>query len=348
MNKKNLIIVVALLLISNTITYLAFATNKVELSKDTGTQELAKVDGKAFTADDIYNKWVENASQVSTLDVLLQEVDATILEKKYGENPDVDVKTEEQIAQAEAYYESQGSTLDEQFEQIPNLTREQWEDSIRVDVMNQMAAVDYVKTVVSEDEIKKAYDEDKPLAKTSHILISSQPKEGETAQDAESRAESKAVEVLAELDKNVADGKDVNETFANLAKEYSDDNSSKDKGGDIGFSNSEDQAYQDVVNKLEVGEYSSEVVKTAYGYSIILKTDVQEKPAFDAEGVQDKYRTQVADQKISEFPTYSQFAIIKLREENSFKINDTALNDSYNTIVEQTTTAVENFEDTEE
>ncbi len=345
MNKKNLIIIVAILLISNAITYFVFATKQVELSEKTGAQELATMNGKTFTADDVYNTWVTDGTQTSTLEVLLKEVDKYMLEKKYGEDASVQTKVDEQVAQTEAYYESQGSTLDEQFEQIPDLTKEQWIASVRTNVMAEMAALDYAESIVTEDEIKAAYDADKPTSKTSHILFKVQQTEGQTLPDAEKAAEDKAKAVLAELNEKVEAGEDVNTVFAELAKTYSEDTVSKDKGGDIGFSNSEDGTYQAAAAELEIGEYSTEVVKTSYGYSIILKTDEQEKPALDADGVKDTYRTQVAQQKLEQFPTYNQYAIMKLREEMSFTIIDTTLKAKYDETVETTKTSVEQYEE---
>ncbi len=345
MNKKNIIIVVALLVLSNIFTYLVFATKSVELSKQTKEQTIASIEGKSFSADDVYLQWKESGASTSALDSLLENIDSYILEKEYGDQAIVDEKTEEMITQTEEYYKSQGTTLDEQFDKIDTLTREDWEADQRVLAMNEIATLDYVKGIITDEEVEKAYKEDLPAAKTSHILVKVQQDGSETLEDAESRAKSEATQILKDLQNDLKENDDIETVFANYAKDFSQDTDSKDNGGDIGYSNSEDGKYQTAAGKLKVGEYTKEPVKTSYGYSIILKTGEQEKPKLDDEGVKDGYIEELALQRITDFPSYSQYAIIVLRKEYDLKIEDTMINDAYNTKVENTESSVENFED---
>lgn len=346
MNKKNILIVIAILVVTNVFTYYTFATNKVKLSGDTGNTEIASVEGKSYTADDIYTKWKESNSSTSALDTLLTEVDTDILEKKYGENPAIDEAVKLEIAQTDEYFKSQGSSLEQQFEKGVGITREDWEASLRKTEMQKLATVDYVKTLVTDEEIKDAHKNEVPQAQTSHILFKTAQKEGQTVDEADSAAKTKAEEVLVELNAEMAKAnseEDKAKVFADFAKKYSEDEESKDKGGDIGFSNSEDSAYQTAANELKIGEYTTTVIKTKYGYSIILKTGEKEKPSIEDETVQETYRTKLAEEKITAYAEYSQITMIKLREEAGFKVVDTDLQKKYEEKVEAAETSLENF-----
>lgn len=112
------------------------------------------------------------------------------------------------------------------------------------------------KVKVTDEDIEKHYNENienykhGPQVKVNHIYL---------------RDEKTAKEVKEKLN-NGAD-------FAEMAKEYSLDKSTKDKGGDLGFieQNEYGKEIGDAVAKLEKGQVSG-VVKSTMGYHIIKKT----------------------------------------------------------------------------
>lgn len=122
--------------------------------------------------------------------------------------------------------------------------------------------------VATDEEIKAAYEKN-PTAfdsvKVSYILI--QP-EDTSSDEAWATAETEAKEVISELN----NGGD----FAALAKEHSDDASTKDNGGVLEDSfTAESEAYVSefvtaAVGLTEVGSYTTEPVKSeSFGYFII-------------------------------------------------------------------------------
>ena len=114
---------------------------------------------------------------------------------------------------------------------------------------------DYIKNHASEfgsaEEVK-----------ASHILIQADEKNADQVK----KAESSAADVL----KQVQSGGD----FATLAKKYSDDPGSKDKGGDVGFF-TKDRMVPEFSNSafaLNKGQVSG-LVKSSFGFHIIKVTD---------------------------------------------------------------------------
>jgi parvulin-like peptidyl-prolyl isomerase len=137
---------------------------------------------------------------------------------------------------------------------------------------------------VTEAEMKKHYEKN-PYLRTSHILI--EFKTDATPQEKEI-ARKRANEILAEVKASKRD-------FAELAKLYSDDIVTKDRGGDLDFQNRITLVppYYEAANKMKVGEIKG-LVETRFGFHIIKLTGRQKY-----EDVIDKrpIRTAVYDDK---------------------------------------------------
>ncbi len=154
------------------------------------------------------------------------------------------------------------------------MTVEQLTSSIK-DQLTYQALYDKVAPApkVTDAQIQTYYDANKATfqkaaqAQLSHILISvTATATPEQAAKAKATAES----VLKQLQ----GGAD----FATLAKKYSEDPGSKDAGGDLGWSTTDSYVaeFKAAADKLKKGQMSG-LVKTSFGYHIILKVD--EKPA---------------------------------------------------------------------
>ncbi len=120
-----------------------------------------------------------------------------------------------------------------------------------------------------------------PQIKASHILFMI----GKNASDSLKNAKyEKAKEILAKI-KN-------GEDFAKLAKEYSEDPGSKDRGGDLGYFARRQmvQPFDEVAFNLKVGQVS-DIVKTRYGYHIIKLIEKRPYPSFksDEKSLKDIY-----------------------------------------------------------
>ncbi|MDB6023171.1 MAG: Peptidylprolyl isomerase [Pedosphaera sp.] len=125
------------------------------------------------------------------------------------------------------------------------------------------------KISVTDTDVKKFYDdnpskfEESEKVRASHILIATgDPRSGTPMSDDDKKAKKKIAEDLLKRAK-------AGEDFAKLAKEYSDDPGSKDKGGEYTFGRGQ------MVKEFEAAAFSlqtnqiSDIVTTAFGYHII-------------------------------------------------------------------------------
>lgn len=116
---------------------------------------------------------------------------------------------------------------------------------------------------VSDPEMKEWYTKN-PQIRLSVLIIEVKP--GATA---EQRAEAKkrANEILSEVKKS-------KRTFEELVRLYSDDTTTKNIGGDVGWQSriTLNPAYYEAANKLKINEMSQELVETPFGFHIIKLT----------------------------------------------------------------------------
>ncbi len=125
---------------------------------------------------------------------------------------------------------------------------------------------------VSDEEVKKFYDENKEsfkqpeMVRASHILIS-------TPQDLNEEQLAAKKQAIDDLKKQLDEGAD----FAELAKQHSEDPGSKDNGGDLDFF-TKDRMVPEFANAAfaaEVGKVT-DPVKSKFGYHLIKVTERKE------------------------------------------------------------------------
>ncbi|NMG64090.1 peptidylprolyl isomerase [Azoarcus indigens] len=141
---------------------------------------------------------------------------------------------------------------------------------------------DYVKThPVTDAEIRKEYDTIKSRMgekeyKPRHILV---------------ETEDQAKAIIAKLQSG--------SKFEDLAKE-SRDPGSKDKGGELGWSNPGMfvQPFSDAMVKLEKGKFTTTPVKSDFGYHVILLEDVRDLKAPSFDEVKPQLQQRLQQQKV--------------------------------------------------
>jgi peptidyl-prolyl cis-trans isomerase C len=156
--------------------------------------------------------------------------------------------------------------------------------AIRQSVLANAYVEDYLKNnPVSDETIQAAYDRIKATItgneyKARHILVAK---------------EAEAKDIIAKLKKDPA-------SFEKLAKERSTDLGSKDKGGDLGWFDLKrmDPEFGAAVSKLEKGKFTTEPVKTQFGYHVILLEDSKPIEAPSLDEVKGQLTQQIQQQNV--------------------------------------------------
>ncbi|WP_242274172.1 peptidylprolyl isomerase [Bacillus cereus group sp. BfR-BA-01310] len=175
------------------------------------------------------------------------------------------------------------------------------EDELKNKLKTQIAFEKAVKASVTEKEIKDYY---KPKLKASHILV----KEEKTAK---------------EIKEKLNNGED----FAALAKQYSEDPGSKEKGGELSEfgPGKNDPKFEEAAYKLEVGQVS-DPVKSSHGYHIIKLTEKKELKPFDQE--KDNIRKELETKRLQDQQWQQQF-FKDLFKKADIKVTDKDLKDTF-------------------
>jgi peptidyl-prolyl cis-trans isomerase C len=152
-------------------------------------------------------------------------------------------------------------------------------------VTSQAAAEHFINTVqVSDEDLKKEYDQRiGPMSatelKAKHILVDSE----RTAKD-----------IIAKLQKG--------EKFADLAKKFSKDPSSKDTGGELGWFSPQQMVppFSQAVMALKNGEMTKTPVQSQFGWHVIVREESRDQPPPPFDAVKDQLKSLLQTQKLQQ------------------------------------------------
>ena len=290
--------------------------------------------GVKITATDYYNELKK-----SNISKLVDMIDHQLFDEKYPSNDEEDKAVKEQIDQMKESYGDNEEMFLSAIQQYFGVTsEEELEEMLRLEYKRNEAVQDFVEDNLSKEEIQEYYDANIiGDIKASHILITPEVDSDATEEEQE-KAEKKAKRQAEKIIKKLNDGED----FAKLAKEYSDDEATKDDGGDLGYFNTEDmdENFMETVKKLDNDKYTKEPVKTQYGYHIILKVDQKDKPKLKE--VRDTIKETLANNKLDNDTTLHYQTLIDIREENNIQWNDDELEKQYEELMDQLLNAATN------
>ena len=206
-----------------------------------------------------------------------------------------------------------------------------YRDYLSLNYKRSLWTEDYAKESVTEKQINEYYENEYVGdMEVSHILITIDANNN-SSEDEKKEAEEKALNTAKEVIKALDKG----EKFEDLAKKYSKDEDTANKGGSLGKINVGDYTTE-VVNAakdLEVGKYTTTPVKSSYGYHIVYLKNQDKKSELN-DDVTDKIKTIIGNEIAQESNFYVK-ALKALREKNEMKFKDTALEKEFNKLVTQ-------------
>ena len=313
MKKKKIF---ALLLVS---TMMLTGCGKIATLKN-GEEVVAKLNGKSITAEQLYD---ELKSQGGA-SVLTNMIDEYIVNKEVKTDDDAKSYADSQLNSYKQSYKSYGQDFSAALKSAGYSGEDDFKDALITEYKKQVVTENYVKDELTDSEIEKYYDDNIfGDIEARHILISPNTKDDmsdEEKEEAEKKAKKEAENIIKKLDKG--------EKFADLAKEYSDDEGTASKGGKLTVTyGSVVDEFWEGCTELKDGEYSKEPVKSEYGYHIIYRIKQKEKPSLDK--VKDDVIDDLTQEKISSDTTLQTKALVALRKKYDLDIADDELKKSY-------------------
>lgn len=264
---RKLVFIIAVLIIAIGI-FLSSA-----ISKD---KAIAKINGEAISKNELYDVMVEQYGAATVEQLIADKIVASEAKKEK-----ITITDEELNEEVDKLKESYGG--EEVFDQMlasNNTTLE----VLKEDLKNYLTLRKLIEPQIeiTDDELKAYFDENKDTlgqeeqVKASHILVEDEA-------------------IAKEIKQKLADGAD----FAELAKEYSTDEGSKDNGGELGFfpRGTMVTEFEDVAFALPVNQIS-EPVKSDYGYHIIKVEEKKEAKEANYDDSKASIKETLIEQKI--------------------------------------------------
>ncbi len=288
---------------------------------ENGEEVVASLDGKNFTANDLYNELKKQGGS----SVLVNMIDTFITNQEITDSKEAEEYAASLIKQYKLSYKQNGADFEAALISNGYANEDEFKKVIATDYKKSEIAKKYIKADISDDELKDYYDNHiSDELSVKHILIA--PEVSDNATDEEkTNAENAALEKAKNLIEQLNNGAD----FDTLAKENSSDDATKDNGGVINNVVKEGYVteFWNAAYALENGKYTTEPVKTQYGYHIIYKVSHTEKKSLDE--MKDTLYNKIVSEKISNDSSLEQKTWVKIREKYNLAINDSTIDSTY-------------------
>jgi len=281
----------------------------------------------SISANELYDKLKNTYGNA----VLIEMIDTLILNDKYEETEDEKEYVKEQVAELEEIAKSNGMTFLSYINYYGFENKEAVEEYFVLNYRRDLAVKEYVKSGIKDKEVEKYYKENiYGDVRVKHILIEPETLTGMTTEEIED-AKKEALKTAKEIIKKLKNGED----FDKLAKEYSDDKSNSEKGGDLGWFNTGEmeKEFEKASFELKKGKYTTTPVETSYGYHIIYKTDEKAKP--ELKDVKEEILDTLVEDKLANNSNLFNESLEEIRKDVELSIEDSFLKDAYNNYLKQ-------------
>lgn len=295
-----------------------------------------------ISAEDLYEELKSNFG----LEATLKLIDTYILENEFEDYKEEATNNAENYI--DAMIESYGdeATLLEAIQYNTNYTTiDAYQDYLYTSFMQSHALEEYAKDQVTDKEIEAYYkDEAKEDVEVYHILITPDVTD-DMKSDEKTKAEDEAMQKAKDIIKKLDKAEDKLKEFKKLVKEFSEDETTNKKDGNLGYINygDLDETYNellDAVYKLKDGNYSKSVVTTELGYHVIYRNASKEKASL--KDLKEEIIKTLANRKMEEDSEISLNSMKYYRELYNMKIIDSTLDRQYgiylNNLANQSTT----------
>ena len=307
--KKTLIIATTFLLIISTL-----GCSK-ETKLEGGEKELVSfTDTKLnISTNDLYEKLKDKYG----INFLIDMIDTKILDKEFPDSDSINDYVNIQVNSIKNYYKTETEFL-EYINNYGYKNEDELKEYFKLNYKRNLAIKDYLKTLVSDDDINNYYDNKiTGDIETKHILIEVKTTSSQT-EDEKRTVKEEALKKAKEAIDKLNEGK----SFDEVCKEYSGDDATKNMGGLMGFINTLnlDDVSRQELTKLEVGKYSTEALETEYGYEIFMKVSEKDKPKL--EDVKTHIIETLADEKLTKDSKLQYKGLEYIRDKYGLSIKD--------------------------
>ena len=224
----------------------------------------------------------QNEEELKTLEAnIIDIIIVTRLLEKYAEEKNITVSSEEVDKQIKLIIDSYSSEEDFEKDLKDKGIDKKFLENYFKSLMLSSKIFDEVTidVIVTDQEVKQYYNDNKKTlyvvpakVKASHILAIFPWVEDNSEETEEGREE--ALEKIKMVEDKLKNGV----VFEDLARQYSDDRTSGENGGDLGYISKGQmiEEFEEALFSLDVEEVS-EIVETEYGFHIIKVFDRQEE-----------------------------------------------------------------------
>lgn len=325
-NNTPFVVSLCIIILLTAILIFVLCTKRVPTTSK-GEEIVATINGKKITADELYLSLKDSNGSNELLNI----IDEYISEKEVT----VSEKDEEYVQEVVDYYVEYAEYYETDFETfLINYvglngisTEKEFYEYVLKDYKKTLAVQKYIGEKTNKDDLKKYYEKNYTDSLTAkHILIEIDS-EAEDKDKAEKEAYDKAVKLIQKL--NNTKKEKLDDKFDELAEKNSDDTATYSNGGLIeDFTKAEvEEAFYEAAYKLEDGKYTSEPIKTSYGYHIILK--VSSKPVEEFDKILDDVKKSYAESLLNEDSTLFASKWAELRKEYKLSIKDDFIKSAY-------------------
>lgn len=307
-NNKNAIICLVVGIVIGVVAMYIMWPDRITTLKD-GSEVVASMKGKNITSDDLYQKYKEDGS----IDTILEMIDTQILHDKYKLD---DEATKWAKEQSESIYESYsnyyGMTKNDFLTQNGFETEKDFFARLESEYYYQHYYDEYVKNKISDDEINTFYNDSVFGPKDIYLFVNQE--------------DSKSLEsVITELKKGTS--------FDDIQSKFSNVNCMKYEG--VTYKDAEKYS-TDVIAataNLTKGKNSKVLQDSKYGNFVVYVVSEGKKEKLN-DIKEDMLSIMVKNKQSSDETLYYK-AFIELRNEYKVKISDTKLDKEYQDIVKK-------------